>query len=136
MIPKRIPASAIFLCLVFPATAQQQPDDRWNVIAHDRIVESGNVLPDAPVLIKSLGDAAEFLTRWTPPASAAEWRRRRPEKEAGFRQAIGLETLPERSPLHARILDVYKRQGYCRGRAARPDRWRRKPKRQSPCGPA
>jgi cephalosporin-C deacetylase-like acetyl esterase len=104
MIPKRIPASAIFLCLVFPATAQQQPDDRWNVIAHDRIVESGNVLPDAPVLIKSLGDAAEFLTRWTPPASAAEWRCRRPAKEAGFREAIGLETLPERSPLHARIL--------------------------------
>src|ERR1039458_6162700 len=104
MIPKWIPASAVFLCLVLPATAQQQPDDRWNVIPHDRIVESGNVLPDAPALIKSLGDAAEFLTRWTPPANAAEWHRRRPEKEAAFRQAIGLETLPERSPLHARIL--------------------------------
>jgi hypothetical protein len=104
MIPKRIPASVVFLCLVLPAAAQQQPDDRWNVIPHDRIVESGNVLPDAPALIKSLGDAAEFLTRWTLPENAAEWHRRRPEKEAAFRQAIGLETLPERSQLHARIL--------------------------------
>src|ERR1035438_3418158 len=104
MIPKRIPASAVFLCLVMPATAQEQPAEGRNVIPHNRIVESGNVLPDAPVLIKSLGDAAEFLTRWTPPANAAEWRRRRPEKEAGFRQAIGLQTQPERSPLHARIL--------------------------------
>jgi len=104
MIPKRIPASAVFLCLVLPATAQEQPAESWNVILHDRIVESGNVLPNAPALIKSLGDAAEFLTCWRPPANAAEWQRRRPGKEAGFRQAIGLETLPKRSPLHARIL--------------------------------
>ncbi len=66
--------------------------------------ESANVMPRSPVLVKSLGDAAEFLARWQPPASAEEWRRKRRGKEAAFRRAIGLEVLPPRSPLNARVL--------------------------------
>ena len=79
-------------------------DPRWLVGPEERILDAPNLLPNAPVLVKSLGDAAEYVRRWKPPASTAEWRRRRPEVERAFRKAIGLESLPERTPLHARTL--------------------------------
>lgn len=62
-----------------------------------------NVLPNSPALVKSLGDAAEYVLRWKPPADAQAWQTRRPEVERAFRKAIGLEELPERTPLNARV---------------------------------
>ncbi|MBI2680522.1 MAG: acetylxylan esterase [Candidatus Solibacter usitatus] len=70
-----------------------------------QLADLANVLPNSPALIKSLGDAAEFLQRWKPAVDAEAWRKRRPEVERAFRSAIGLERLPERTPLNARIVN-------------------------------
>ncbi len=85
---------------LFAQTATQ--GDTWAVTPGGPVWELPNTEPNAPALIKSLGDAAEYVLRWKPPADAAAWQHRRPEVERAFRQAIGLEVLPERSPLNAR----------------------------------
>ncbi|HLM99669.1 MAG TPA: acetylxylan esterase [Bryobacteraceae bacterium] len=80
------------------------PGDEWRVESPARLLERSNVLPNSPALVKSLGDAAEYVLRWKLPADSEAWGKRRPEVERGFRQAIGLEEMPERSPLNARVV--------------------------------
>jgi cephalosporin-C deacetylase-like acetyl esterase len=50
--------------------------------------------------------------RWKPPADARAWQTRRPEVERAFRKAIGLETLPERTPLSARVVGRHELDDY------------------------
>ncbi|MCX6619518.1 MAG: acetylxylan esterase [Acidobacteria bacterium] len=85
---------------------------QWDVFPSGAIIETGNMQPGAPVLVKSLGDAAEYLTRWEPPVDGATWRKRRSEKDLAFRQAIGLQPLPPRTPLNARVLARHDLGGY------------------------
>ncbi len=59
-------------------------------------------MPNSPAVVKSLGDAAEYVLRWKLPGDEEAWRRHRPEVERAFRKAIGLEKLPERTLLNAR----------------------------------
>lgn len=90
-------------CVALPMFAQTPtPDGELAVTPGGQVWDLPNTMPNAPALIKSLGDAAEYVLRWKPPADAATWQRRRPEVERAFRKAIGLEVLPERSPLNAR----------------------------------
>ena len=96
------PLAAVLLLCGAPRAAAQA-EQEWDVGPVARLVERTNVMPNSPALIKSLGDAAEYVLRWQPPSDAAGWRRRRPEVERAFRRAIGLEKLPPRTPLHARI---------------------------------
>ncbi len=77
--------------------------DEWTVAPSGLVWDQPNILPNSPALIKSLGDAAEYVLRWKLPDDAEAWRRRRPEVERAFRKAIGLERLPERSPLNVRV---------------------------------
>lgn len=67
------------------------------------LTDRAGVLPDSPVLVKSLGDAAEHLARFRPVTTAAEWHTRRPVVERAFREALGLATLPERTQLNVRV---------------------------------
>src|SRR5579863_329961 len=78
-------------------------DPRWIVAPDGEALEISDVLPASPALVKSLGDAAEYVLRWKPPVDAAGWTVRRTEVERAFRKAVGLENLPERTPLNARI---------------------------------
>ena len=90
-------------CGALPMFAQAPTQDgAWAVTPGGQVWDLPNTMPNAPALIKSLGDAAEYVLRWKPPADAAAWQQRRPEVERAFRKAIGLEVLPERSPLNAR----------------------------------
>jgi cephalosporin-C deacetylase-like acetyl esterase len=91
-----LPCMALSLLAQTPAR-----DDAWSVMAGGQVWDQPNIVPNAPALVKSLGDAAEYVLRWRVPADAAAWQRRRPEVERAFRKAIGLEVLPERSPLRA-----------------------------------
>ena len=75
----------------------------WTVAPSGPVWDQPNTLPNSPALIKSLGDAAEYVLRWKLPVDAEAWRLRRPEVERAFRKAIGLERLPERSPLNVRV---------------------------------
>jgi hypothetical protein len=68
------------VALALPAIAQEV-----------QLADLPNVLPNSPALIKSLGDAAEYVLRWQPPVDAEAWRKRRPEVERAFRTAIGLD---------------------------------------------
>lgn len=96
-------ALAVALAATAVAQAASKPGD-WDVFPTDPLLDVPNTVPNAPVLIKSLGAAAEFLTRWKPPVDAGAWKQRRPMVERAFRRAIGLEKLPERTPLNARVV--------------------------------
>ncbi len=104
-------ARAIVICLAACGCALAQAG-KWDVLPACPMAESDSVLPLSPALTKSLGDAAEYLARWQPPRSADEWRRERPGKELAFRRALGLEVLPPRSPLNARVLAHHDLDGY------------------------
>ncbi|MBI4902085.1 MAG: acetylxylan esterase [Acidobacteria bacterium] len=93
------------LCLAIAAHAQQSsPDENWVVVPAPRLLDYANTVPNSPSLVKSLGDAAEYLLRWRVPADAEAWKKRRPEVERSLRKAIGLEKLPARTPLNARVV--------------------------------
>ena len=64
-------------------------------MAGGEVWEQSNVVPNAPALIKSLGDAAEYVSALEGSRWISEWQRRRPEVERAFRRAIGLEVLPD-----------------------------------------
>ncbi len=104
---KIVPGAAIALAWAFGWSAWAQTgiaEDKWAVTPRGSIISRQSVLPDSTALVKSLGDAAELVLQWKPPADRAAWGRRRPEAERAFRAAIGLTTLPERSPLNARTV--------------------------------
>lgn len=86
--------------------------DEWTVAVEGPSLELSNVEPNTPALVKSLGDAAEYLVRWQPPADAESWRRRRPEVERAFSRAIGLDRWPERTPLNSRVVALHDRGDY------------------------
>jgi dienelactone hydrolase len=99
-------------CLTLTAaTCHAQVDAEWVVIPHpDTLADS--VLPSSYALAKSLGDSAEFVLRWQVPTDAARWRAIRPEIDHAFRQALGLQKLPDRTPLNVRILRTHDLDGY------------------------
>ena len=100
-------------CCQLPAPGQTVPSNNdWIVAPSGLVWDQANTLPNSPALIKSLGDAAEYVLRWQLPRDAAAWRRRRPEVERAFRKAIGLERLPERSPLNVRVSAPVDMGGY------------------------
>ena len=104
MIPRKLLIAAALVCLAPCAFGQPaREDDRWIVAPDGEALDLLFVEPTSTALVKSLGDAAEYVTRWKLPTDAEAWRRRRPEVERAFRKAIGLEKLPERTPLNARI---------------------------------
>ncbi|MBS1827067.1 MAG: acetylxylan esterase [Acidobacteria bacterium] len=76
------------------------------------VLHRPNIVPNSPALIKSLGDAAEFVLRWKPPASAQSWRERRPQVDLALRRSLGLHPLPPRTPLNVRTLATLQRNGY------------------------
>ncbi len=84
--------------------ASAQTGSQWDVRPAHPVMSGTNLLPNSPVLIKSLGDAAEYVLRWRLPSDGEGWRIRRVEVERAFRAAIGLETLPARTPMNPRIL--------------------------------
>ncbi len=95
------PAALVSLAMASSTSAQVA---EWDVRPPGSLVNRLSVLPNSPALVKSLGDAAEYVLRWKPPETADDWAKRRPEVERAFRAAIGLSTLPDRTPLNPRIV--------------------------------
>jgi cephalosporin-C deacetylase-like acetyl esterase len=91
------------LIALFQATLRAQ-DARWAVAPDVNALEDYRVLPASTALTKALTDAAEYVQRWTLPKDANAWRDRRPRVEQALRKAIGLEKLPERTPLNPRTI--------------------------------
>jgi len=97
---------ALFCCL--SVYGQSNPaTNQWNVLSPGGLLDRLGVVPNSPVLVKSLGDAAEYVTRWQLPANEEGWARRRPEVERALRKAIGLEKMPDRTPLNPRTIARY-----------------------------
>lgn len=96
--------AVLVLAVLSSSTGAQSPqsgdtrDRGWN----GQLVDREDLVPNSPALIKSVSDSAEYLLRWKLPADAKEWRHRRPQVEQAFRNAIGMQNLPERTPLQAR----------------------------------
>ncbi len=86
------------------SSSRQRLQDKWVVAPDGVLLDTTGMLPNSHVMVKSLGDTAQYLTRWGPPESRAAWQKRRAKVERGFLRAIGLERLPERTPLNARVV--------------------------------
>jgi hypothetical protein len=86
------------------ASAAESFEDKWVVTPGGSLLESTGIVPNSHALVKSLGDAAEYLQRWTPPESRADWLKRRQQVESSFKRAIGLERMPERTPLKSHVV--------------------------------
>src|SRR5260370_41043513 len=91
---------------------ESQQDPKWVVTPNPNALDFSNVMPNSPALVKSLGDTAEYVLRWRLPEDAEGWRTRRPSVERALRKAIGLEKLPDRTPLHPRITATHDMGGY------------------------
>jgi cephalosporin-C deacetylase-like acetyl esterase len=100
------------LAFLFLPTALAQQDNRWVVAPNINDLDDWGVEPSSPALAKALSDTAEYVLRWKVPSSAADWRVRRPQVEQAVRKALGLERLPERTPLNARIAGSLDRGDY------------------------
>ena len=95
---------SFMLALLSALTLAAQDDARWTVAPNINDLDDWNVQPNSPALAKAMGDAAEYVLRWKPPASAADWRARRPLVERALRKSLGLKTLPRRTPLNVRTV--------------------------------
>lgn len=91
------------LFLIAAGTLAAQDDAGWKVIENLDDLRHYNAAPATPSLSKAIHDAAEYVLRWQPPASAAAWEKRRPEVERALRGSLGLPATHERSALNARI---------------------------------
>jgi len=94
-----------FLCANFLFIAPEtnaQEESPWVVTPNVNALDDFNVTPNSPALAKALTDASQYVIRWQLPADKRGWKARRPQVKAAFRKALGLERLPERTPLNAR----------------------------------
>ena len=92
--------SSLLLCV----SAHAEEDSRWQVTPNVNDIVDWNIQPDSTALAKAMNDAAEHVQRFQPPGTVEEWEYRRPQVEAALRRAIGLEQLPERTPLNSRTV--------------------------------
>jgi dienelactone hydrolase len=99
--------SLALFALLLAAVAPAQQDPRWVVAPDINDLDDWNVEPNSPALEKAMTDAAEYVLRWKAPATADEWRQRRPRVEQALRKSLGLDPLPERAPLNVRIAPGY-----------------------------
>lgn len=80
-------------------------EDRDRLVIPDiNALEDYHVLPASPALSQALTDAAEYVLRWKLPQDLGTALARRSEVDLALRKAIGLEKLPERTPLNMRVL--------------------------------
>ncbi|MEW5975501.1 MAG: acetylxylan esterase [Acidobacteriota bacterium] len=84
--------------------AQSTDENDRLVIPDINALEDYHVLPASPALSQTLIDAAEYVLRWKLPQDPASALARRSEVDRALRKAIGLERLPERTPLNFRVL--------------------------------
>ena len=87
-------------------------EQRWSVAPVANSYERTQVVPNSPALIKSLGDAAEYLARFQPPADARTAASRREALRHALHVTMGLDPLPERTPLNARVIARHELPGY------------------------
>lgn len=79
----------------------------WDVVTESDQLDDFHVAPASNPLNRALHDAAEYVVRFQLPAGAEAWKRRRVEVDAEVRRALGLSTLPPRTPLKARTLRTH-----------------------------
>lgn len=94
------------------ACALAQSSNVWDLQPPVFVTERPLSLPQSPVLLKSIIDATEQLSKWTPPTSADTWQHRRSQVKSQFQRTLGLDPLPERTPLHAKVLRTHSFAGY------------------------
>jgi hypothetical protein len=100
------------VAITFVPAVLAQTDSRWVVAPNVNDLDDWNVEPNSPALEKAITDTAEYVLRWRVPASVGEWRARRPQVEQAVRRSLGLEQLPERTPLNVRITATHDRGDY------------------------
>jgi cephalosporin-C deacetylase-like acetyl esterase len=112
MIHTRRYLTYLLLALLVTSALPAQDDSRWDVVPNINDLADWSVQPNSPALAKAMGDAAEYVLRWKAPGNAEDWRVRRPHVELALKKALGLTTLPERTPLNVRIVSTDDRGDY------------------------
>lgn len=77
---------------------------RWQVVEEINSLDDFNVMPNSTALAKVITDAAMYTQRWNLPKDAQAWSIRRDYVEKILLEKLGLDPLPERTPLDARIV--------------------------------
>ncbi|MBN2288199.1 MAG: acetylxylan esterase, partial [Candidatus Glassbacteria bacterium] len=78
-------------------------DERWVVAPEVNALDDFNVMPNSTALAKLMTEAAEYAQRWRLPVDAADWWQRRDRLERVVLRGLGLDPLPERTPMNVRI---------------------------------
>ena len=79
-------------------------DGRWVVAPEVNALDDFNVMPNSTALARVMTEAAEYAQRWRLPVDAQAWWKRREYLEQVVLKSLGLDPLPERTPLNARIV--------------------------------
>ncbi len=87
--------------LLLSASAFAEEDTRWLVTPNVNDIVDWNIQPNSTALAKAMNDAAEHVQQFQAPGTIEAWTYRRPQVESALRRSLGLEQLPERTPLRA-----------------------------------
>ena len=79
-------------------------DQRWLVAPEVNALDDFNVMPNSTALARLMTEAAEYAQRWRLPVDAQAWWQRRDHLEKVVLEGLGLDPLPARTPLNARII--------------------------------
>ncbi|MBL9138566.1 MAG: acetylxylan esterase [Verrucomicrobiales bacterium] len=91
-------------CLILLLSAGAAPfPTNWNVLPVTPLVDFDDVVPNDPIVLHSLTATAELLQKRTLPANPSAWQTTRAAVDQAFRQSLGLDPLPPRTPLHPQI---------------------------------
>src|SRR5688572_10927080 len=90
--------------MAWSAAAQS---DSLRVVSTPEELDGFNVAPAANPLSKAIHDAAEYVGRFQLPARPQDWPERRKVVETAFRESLGLNRLPERTPLNSKVLRTH-----------------------------
>ncbi|MBL9127755.1 MAG: acetylxylan esterase [Verrucomicrobiales bacterium] len=111
MMPFRAFAIGILAAAATATTSFPASTNDYDVLPPAIYADRLGVQPNAPALLHAITEAVDLTTARKPPADAAAWNARRPTVETAFRKALGLDPLPPRSPLGARITATQERGG-------------------------
>ena len=86
--------------------------DKWEVTPNVNALDDYMVMPNSTGLARLMTHAAEYNMRWQLPRNIDEWQTRHKVVHETLLKEIGLDPLPERTPLNVKKLKLHQMDGY------------------------
>ena len=109
--------AALLVGLSYPASLSCQDrlvykTDKWEVTPDVNALDDYMVMPNSTGLARMMTRAAEYNTRWQLPRNNDEWQNRRTQIRGRLLKEMGLDPLPERTPLNVKKIKLHQMDGY------------------------